>query len=298
MPIQRGTRLFYAKNDGLQNQNVWYVRDSSDASISKETGSNGKILIDPNKFSKDGTVDLANEEFTDDGRLMAYGLSSAGSDWQIWHVRDVEKNEDLGDEIKFIKNGSVAFLKDGSGFYYSRYDEPKAGQELHEANYFQKLFFHKIGDSQSKDKLIYERKDQKEWEFGPAISDDGRFLIVQIDHGTSPKNGLLLQDLHDKNSSLKEVYPVGRSMFSVIEEHDGKFWFLTDEDAPRGRVVEASWDSLSSTVDSIAKDKLKVLIPESQNTLENVTTVNNSFICSYMQDAHSLIAFHDLSGKF
>jgi prolyl oligopeptidase len=291
VPIKKNSRLFYSKNDGLQNQNVLYVQNASDKNAK------GAVLLDPNKLSKDGTVDLANYEITDDGRLMAYGLSSAGSDWQIWHVKDVTKNADLSDEIKFVKNGSVAFLKDGTGFYYSRYDEPAAGQELQAANYFQKLFFHKIGDAQAKDRLIYERKDQKEWEFSPTVTDDGRYLIVQIDHGTSPKNGLLIQDLQDSKSSLKEVVPVGRSMFSFVGQKNEQFWFLIDEDAPRGRIVETSWAAVSSAGGSIAKDKLKEVVKESTDTLEGVATVNNSFVCSYMQDAHSSVTIHDLTGK-
>lgn len=292
VPIKKNTRLFYSKNDGLQNQNVLYVQDAS------EKNAKGTVLLDPNKLSKDGTVDLANYEITDDGQLMAYGLSSAGSDWQIWHVKDISKNTDLNDEIKFVKNGSVAFLRDGSGFYYSRYDEPAAGQELQAANYYQKLFFHKIGEAQSKDQLIYERKDQKEWEFSPTITDDGRYLIVQIFHGTSPKNGVLLQDLQDSKSVLKQVVPVGRAMFTFVGQKNEQFWFLTDEDAPRGRIVETSWTSIAGCSDSIAKDKLKEVVKESTDTLEDVATVDNSFICSYMQDAHSLVTLHDLNGKF
>jgi prolyl oligopeptidase len=292
VPNKKDARLFYSKNDGLQNQNVLYVQDAADKNAK------GKVLLDPNKLSKDGTVDLANYEITDDSRLMAYGLSSAGSDWQVWHVKDVVKNEDLSDEIKFVKNGSVAFLKDGSGFYYSRYDEPAAGQELQAANYFQKLFFHRIGEAQAKDRLIYERKDQKEWEFSPTITDDGRYLIVQIFHGTSPKNGVLIQDLQDRKSSLNEVVPVGRAMFNFVGQKNEQFWFLTDEDAPRGRIVEARWSTVAACANgSIAKDKLKEIVKESTDTLESVSTVNNSFVCSYMQDAHSSVKIHGLDGQ-
>src|SRR5205814_9589287 len=156
-------------NDGLQNQSVLYTVEFLEASP--------RVLLDPNLLSTDGTAALSGYSVSEDGNLLAYGVASAGSDWQGWRVRDVRTAKDLSDEIKWVKFSGVSWTKDGKGFFYSRYDEPKPGQQLKGVNYFQKLYYHRIGRSQSEDKLIYERPDQKEWGFAGSVTDDGRYLI-------------------------------------------------------------------------------------------------------------------------
>src|SRR6266496_3256388 len=154
IPSKEGGRYFFSKNDGLQNQAVLYTVESLD----KEP----RVLLDPNKLSADGTAALAGEAISDDGNLLAYGIASAGSDWQEWRVRDVRTAQDLKDEVKWVKFSGASWTKDGKGFFYSRYDEPKPGQQLKGVNYFHKLYFHRLGTQQSEDPLIYERPDQKE----------------------------------------------------------------------------------------------------------------------------------------
>jgi len=175
LPHKRGGRYFYTKNDGLQNQSAVYVID--------QLGGQPRLLIDPNKLSADGTVALANWFVSDDGRFLAYGQAGAGSDWQEWHVLNVATGQKLPDHLKWLKFSRVSWLPDGSGFYYSRYDEPPAGEKYTGANYYQKLFFHKLGDPQEKDTLIYERPDEKEWGFDgddgiPRDFDLGAFAFV------------------------------------------------------------------------------------------------------------------------
>src|SRR2546423_1172314 len=179
LPHKEGSRYFYTRNDGLQNQAVLYVADSL----------NGKprVLLDPNKLSTDGTVALGGEAFTDDGKLMAYSLSSAGSDWQEWHVRNVATGQDLPDVIKWSKFSGASWTKDDQGFFYSRYDEPK-GNLMKEADYYQKLYYHHLGTGQSQDSLIYERPDQKEWSFDGNVTEDGTYLIINVSEGTAHQN--------------------------------------------------------------------------------------------------------------
>jgi len=171
VPGQQGGRYFYQHNNGLQNQNVLLVAESLNAEP--------RLLLDPNTLSSDGTVALAGEAITDDGKLMAYGTAASGSDWEEWHVRDVDSGKDLPDLIKWVKFSGASWSKDGKGFYYSRYDEPK-GTALRDANYFQKLFYHTLGTPQSEDKLIYERPDNKELGFGGSVTDDGHYLVIFV----------------------------------------------------------------------------------------------------------------------
>ena len=140
VPSQQGGRYFFEHNDGLQNQNVLLVAESLNAEP--------RVLLDPNTLSADGTVALSGTAMTDDGKFMAYGTAASGSDWMEWHVRDVDTGKDLPDLIKWVKFSGASWTKDGKGFFYSRYDEPKDAA-LRDANYFQKLYYHVVGTSQA-----------------------------------------------------------------------------------------------------------------------------------------------------
>ena len=196
-PYLQGGRYFYGKNDGLQNQSVLYVAESLDAEP--------RVLLDPNTLSGDGTVALGGYAISDDGKYLAYSLSAAGSDWTEWHVRDVDSGQDLADHLRWVKFSGASWAKDGSGFYYSRYDAPKEGEELQQANYYQKLFFHELGTEQAEDALIYERPDEKEWGFGGGVSEDGAYLIISVRQGTEPKNRLFYKPLTEPNAEVVEL---------------------------------------------------------------------------------------------
>lgn len=180
IPFKEGDRYFYYKNDGLQNQSVLYTLTSLD--------DEPKVLIDPNTLSEDGTVALGGIAISEDAKYMAYGLSSSGSDWQEWKVRNIETGEDLSDHLKWLKFSGASWTQDGQGFFYSRYDEPNEKTQFEDVNYYQKLFYHKLGTPQSEDVLIYDRPDQKEWGFGGGVTEDGKYLIVSVWRGTDPKN--------------------------------------------------------------------------------------------------------------
>src|SRR5579863_7368761 len=193
VPEQQGGRYFYQHNNGLQNQNVLLVAESLNAEP--------RVLLDPNTLSSDGTVALAGSAISDDGKRMAYGTAASGSDWTEWHVRDIDTGKDLPDLLKWVKFSGASWTKDGKGFFYSRYDEPK-GTALRDANYFQKLYYHKIGTAQAEDKLIYERPDNKEMGFGGTVTDDGHYLIITVWQGTAPKNRLYYKDLTKPDSPV------------------------------------------------------------------------------------------------
>ena len=154
-----------------------------------------RLLLDPNTLSADGTVALTGLEVSPDGRWLAYATSASGSDWLTWHVRDVESGEDLPDRIEWSKFSGAAWLPDGSGFYYSRYDAPAAGEACEAVNRYQKLYLHRLGQPQAEDELVYDRPDQPEWGFEAEVSEDGRYLVLSVWQGTEIRNRLFYQDL-------------------------------------------------------------------------------------------------------
>ena len=283
IPFKQGDRYFYFKNDGLQNQSVLYTLPSLDAEP--------RVLLDPNQLSADGTVALSGLSVSDDGRRLAYGIAKSGSDWQEWQVRDVTTGQDLEDHIRWVKFSGAAWTKDGSGFFYSRYDEPKEDQKLTKVNKFQKLYFHRLGTPQAEDALIYDRPDQPDWGFGGAVTEDGRYLIIGVSQGTDPKNRVFFKDLQSANAPVVELLNDFDASYNFIDNDGPVFWFHTDEGAPRSRVI---------AVDTRApgRDHWKEIIPEAAETLTGVGVVGNRFVANYLKDARSQVKVFDLAGQF
>jgi len=287
-PFKEGDRYFYFKNDGLQNQSVLYTLTSLDAEPT--------VLIDPNILSEDGTIALSGLSISEDGKLMAYGLSTSGSDWNEWKVRDVETGNDLSDHLNWVKFSGASWTHDGQGFFYSRYDEPNEATKLEDANYYQKLYYHKLGTPQSEDTLIYHRPDQKEWMFGAGVTEDGRYLIISIDRGTDPKNLVFYKDLQTPDSPIVELISEFEASYSFIDNDGDIFWFRTDLDAPRGRVIAI--DTKNPPLSPLANGGWKEVIPQVAETLEGIGLLNNQFIADYLKDARSSIKIFNLDGSF
>ncbi len=278
-----GDRYFYFKNDGLQNQSVLYVLDDLDGEP--------KVLLDPNTLSEDGTVALSGAAISDDGQYLAYGLSQSGSDWQVWKVRAIESGKDLDDELNWIKFSGASWDYDSQGFYYSRYDEPKESEQFEAVNYYQKLYYHRLGTPQSDDVLIYHRPDQKEWGFSGSVTEDGRYLIISVWQGTDPKNLLFYKDLSSPDSDVVELISEFEASYSVIDNDGSTLWVETNLDAPRNRAIAID-------LENPAKENWQVLIPEAPETLEGVGVLNNQFLASYLKDAHTQIKVFSLTGDF
>jgi prolyl oligopeptidase len=281
-PHKQGGRYFWSKNDGLQNQSVLYVAESLTAEP--------RVLLDPNKLIADGTFALSGYSISEDGNFMAYGLSAAGSDWQEWKVLDVRSGQDTSDHIKWVKFSGASWTKDGKGFFYSRYDEPKPGESLKGANYFHKLFFHQLGTPQSQDKLIYERPDQKEWGFGGSVTDDGHYLILSIWKGTDTKNRLFYLDLQTPGAKVMELLNDFDADYSFIDNDGPLFWFFTDLNAPRGRLIAID-------ISKPERKNWQEIIPQAAESLKGVSTLNNQFVCTYLKDAHSQVKIFNRDGK-
>jgi len=283
MPFKRQNRYFYFKNDGLQDHYVLYTMNSLQGKP--------RVLLDPNKLSKDGTVNLSGMGFTEDGSLMAYATSDAGSDWQEWRVRDVKTGKDLDDHLKWTKFTGASWTHDNKGFFFSRFPEPKPGEEFKQQNFYNKLYYHRLGTKQSEDTLIYERLDNKEFDLSGSVTEDGNYLIITITRGTERKNMVAFKDLTKENSPIVELIDRSESQYSFLGNEGPIFWFRTDQDAPLGRVVAV--DSRNPS-----KYNCQEIIPQTKETLRSVGLVNDMFVTNYMKDARSLIRIYNLDGSY
>ena len=283
VPSKEGGRYFYTRNSGLQNQGVLYTTTA--------LGDDATPLLDPNTLSADGTIALSGLEPSNNGKLLAYGLASAGSDWQEWKVRDVDTGLDRPDRLQWIKFSTASWTRDGKGFYYSRFPEPRPGEDLKGVNYYQKLFFHTLGTPQSDDLLVYERPDQKEWQFHGTVTDDGHYLIITVSKGTDHKYRILYQDLSQKDAKAVELIDNFDHEYTFIDNDGPVFWFKTNQGAPRGRVI---------AIDTRKPDSgdWREVIPQAAETLDAVDLVGNRFFASYLKDARTQVKAFDTVGKF
>ena len=290
VPFKEGGQYFYNRNTGLQNQSVLYTTDT--------LSHDARVLIDPNMLSKDGTVALAGTSVSEDGKQIAYATADAGSDWQTWHVRDIATGKDTADLIKWAKFTGASWSKDNKGFYYSRYDEPKANEALQQANYFQKVYYHAVGTDQSADRLVYKRDNQKEWGFGAGETEDGKYLILYVSQGTEKNNRVFYSDLthltaEQKGGGVPVVELLNKldASYSFVGNDGGVFYFQTDKNAPRSRIV---------AIDTAQPDEThwREVVPQAQETLQSVSLFGSELIVSYLKDARTQIKRFDLSGKF
>jgi prolyl oligopeptidase len=282
IPFKEGNRYFYTRNSGLQNQAVLYTVTSLDAQP--------QLVLDPNTLSSDGTVAVAGTQVSPDGKLLAYSLSASGSDWQEWKVRDVETGKDLSDDLKWVKFSGASWRRDGEGFFYSGYEEPKA-DTLKGTNYFQKVYYHKLGSPQSEDVVVYERPDQKDWLFGGNVTEDGNYLIITVFQGTDVKNRVYYKDLKAKDAPVVKLLDGFDAAYTFVGNDGTRFWFQTDLQASRGKVIEI--DTANPE-----RSNWKVIVPEAKEALQTTTLVNHQFILNYLKDAYTQVKIFDTAGKF
>jgi prolyl oligopeptidase len=282
VPSKEGGRYFYSRNDGLQNQSVLYTM--------KSLSDTPRVLLDPNTLAADGTVALAGAAVSPDGKLLAYGTAASGSDWNEWKVRDIETGKDLEDHIKWVKFSQTTWTKDGKGFFYSRYDEPKEATKLADVNYYQKLYYHQIGTPQSADILVYHRPDQKEWGFSGETTDDGRYLVITATKGTARKYRIFYKDLAKPDAKVVPLIDNFDAGYDFIDNVGSVFYFATDKNAPRQRIVAID-------VNKPAESNWKEIVPEAAETLVSARMLNNQIVAQYLKDARSVVRVADLAGK-
>jgi len=285
-PFRKAGRYFFFKNDGLQNQSVLYKQASLSA--------NPATLLDPNLLSEDGTVALSTLALSDDGRLLAYGTAASGSDWEEFRVRDVATAQDRPDHLKWIKFSGASWTKDGAGFFYSRYPEP-TDKALTDVNRFQKLYYHRLGTDQAQDVLVYERPDQPDWGMNAEVTDDGRYAVLTVWLGTDRRNRVYYRDLKSaKRPTVKgdvvRLLDDFDASYAFVGNDGPVFYFLTDLDAPRKRVI---------AIDTRHPERARwrELIPQGQDVLEGIQIIHDTFVANYMHDAASRLRLYALDGR-
>jgi prolyl oligopeptidase len=280
-PTKVGTNYIYTRNDGLQNQSVWYL-----ASSIRDTG---RVFFDPNALSADGTAALSGSSFSDDGTLWAYGIARSGSDRTEWRVMNVATGEHLPDQLRPNRQGGVSWLKDNSGFYYSRFPDAEDGAELKDQNFFQKLYFHRLGTLQSADVVVYERPDNKEYFVNGRVTEDGEWLVITVGKGTERMNMVYVQSLTTPDAPVQPLVTDLGASYSLIGNEGSRFYFQTDRDAPMGQVVAVD---VSETT-----PRWEVVVPEAEEMLRGVSLVHHQFVLNYLQDAYTRIRIVTTDGQ-
>ena len=282
-PFKRGGRYYFYKNDGLQNQSVLYTQTTLD--------SEPELFLDPNQWSKDGTVALAGISFSDDGRYVTYGVAEAGSDWRTWRVMEVASRKVLNDELKWVKFSGASWTNDSRGFFYSRFDEPQEGAEFQGLNLNQQVYYHRVGTDQSDDVLVYRRPDHPDWGFDAEVTEDGRYLVITVWKGTDDKYRVLYKDLLEPYGIPLDLISTFDHEYSFVGNDGPLFFFKTDHEAPRKKLVAIDIRKPAGTAET-------VLIDQRDETLTGVGLVGNLFVTKYLKDARTQIRIHTLAGAF
>ena len=278
-PFQKNGYYYFYKNNGLQNQAVLYRQ--------KGLKGEAELMLDPNTFSTDGTVALAQMALSKDGKYLGYSIARSGSDWNEIFVMEVESKKLLSDHIKWSKSSGISWQ--GNGFYYSAYDAPEAGKEYSNKNEFEKVYFHSVGQEQAQDKLIYEDKQHPLRECYASVTDDEKFLILYI-YETTTGNALLFKDLTKPKDTFKELAPGFENNYRVIDHFKSKIYVLTNWKAPKSRLMEINPEKPS-------QDNWKEIIPETENVLEHAGLLGGKILTIYMKDAANHAYAFDLQGK-
>ena len=284
--LKNGT-LFFRRNSGLQNQSVVYVQ---------APGQQPRVLLDPNKLSPDGSIALAGDAPSPDGKYLAYALSKGGSDWETLHVMDVATGKQLADTVRWVKFSGISWTNDEKGFFYSRYPEPPSGEQaISHAVVDQKLYYHALGTPQSDDKLIYARADLPHASIGGGVSEDGRYLIVYLSNDSISNNELFYADLGnphkpDISAKIKPLYTKNDAMYAPIGHIGDTMYLQTTLHAPKGEIVAAK-------ISDPAPAHWRVVVPEADGVLAGATLADGRIVANYQVAAKSQLKLYDTSGK-
>lgn len=278
-PFKEGNYYYYFKNDGLQNQSVLY----------RQQGMQGEpeLFLDPNTLSKDGTASLASITFSKDHKYCAVGIAQSGSDWNEIMLMDVATKQKQTDQIKWVKFSGAVWHK--NGFYYSRYDEPKAGKEFSNANSFMKIYYHQVGTPQAKDVLVFEDKKHPLRYFNAAVTEDDSYLIINVSEGTSGSE-ILIKDLTKPTSAFKLLFKGFENNYSVIGNNGKNILALTDKDAPRYRLVEVNPDMPDAK-------NWRDVIPQGEDLMEGASTCGGKLFATYLKDASTRLFKYNMDGS-
>jgi prolyl oligopeptidase len=281
IPDKKGGRYFYTKNDGLQNQSVLYMRDRIDAPP--------HMLIDSNTWSKDGATALAEWVPSEDGKKLLYAIQDGGTDWRTLRVLDVDSGQLLADAAKWVKFSNLDWAKDGSGFYYSRFPEPKSEEQFQSLNENQAVYFHKLGTSQDADPLIFAEPQRPKLNNIAEVSDEGRWLVITGSEGTDERYDITLVDLTKPGSTPLRLITGLENDWRYLGNRGDTFYWVTNRGAPRLQIV--------ATDIRRPVAEMKIVVPQDAATLDFASIVGERLIASYLVDAKSEVRTYTLDGK-
>jgi prolyl oligopeptidase len=281
-PAKKGGRYFYTRNSGLQNQAVLYVRDSVNGA--------GRVLIDPNGWSKDGATALGEWAPSEDGKRIVYAIQDGGTDWRTVKVLDVDTGKVLDDTVEWVKFSGLAWAKDGSGFYYSRFPAPPEGKKFQSTNENQAVYFHKLGTPQSADPLIYATPETPKRGHGVQLTDDGKWLVVTTTEGTDNRYEVTVIDLTAPKPAPRTIFKGLENQWSLAGNVGAKFYWVTNKDAPRLRVV-------ATDLSAPGEVGLREVVPQDKAVLDGAGIIGGKLIATYLVDVKSEVRTYGLDGK-
>ena len=279
-PFTKAGRWFVFKNDGLQNQNVLYTMNN----LKQEP----RLLLDPNILSDDGTVAYTGMDVSPDGKLLVFKISRSGSDWNEVYVMDIDSGEMLKDHVKWVKFSGLACHKDG--FFYSSYDKPEEGDELSQANSFQKIFFHRYNTPQSSDELIFSNPDNPLRMYSASLDENNRYLFISETESTSG-NALYVKDLNKKSASFTLLAKGFKDDYLALAVVKGKVLVQTNHNAPTYRVIAID-------PKNPAEENWEEIIPARENTIDGISYCSGKLYMLYMADVSSKLEIFSLKGKY
>ena len=278
-PFKKHGKYYFYKNDGLQNQSVLYVQDA--------LNSEARVFLDPNKLSDDGTVALTSLSFSNNGKYVAYTISRSGSDWREIYVMDVATGSLLDDHITWAKFTDAAWQ--GDGFYYSAYDAPSKGKEYSNVNEHHKIYYHKLGEPQQNDRLVYENKAYPKRFYTAQVSEDERVLFI-YESGEGRGNALFMQDLTQKSAPVVQLASDFDYQYTPIEVIGNRIYFFTNYQAAKNKIMAAELQSPELA-------NWKEVVPEKEQVLSDVRVIGGKLFLTYDKDASNHAYVYDLQGK-
>lgn len=283
LPQKAGKRYFYTRNSGLQNQSQLFVRDGLHGTP--------RLLLDPNRWAKDGATALDDWEPSEKGRYLLYSVQDGGSDWRVLHVLDVDTGKPLADELRWVKFSALTWIGE-EGFLYSRFPAPKEGETFQSRNYNQGIYYHRIGTPQSADEQVYATPDHPEYGHTARVTQDGRLAIVASTIGTDARNEVHVIDLAARKAKgwrATAIVTGFKDDWSLVEGAGQKLWFVTNQNAPRYRLV---------TIDLAQKaPAFTEVVPQRDDILERAGVVGGNLVLNYMRDASSHAEILSLDGR-
>ncbi|MCB9336370.1 MAG: S9 family peptidase [Flavobacteriales bacterium] len=277
-PRKVGEYYFYTKNDGLQDQSVYYYKKGEDGEE--------QVFIDPNKESETGIVAISLLGASPDDKYIAYSRQEAGSDWQEIRVREIATNKEFKDKVKWAKFTGASWDKDG--FFYSGYEAPKEGSEYSAKNVSHSVYYHELGTTQEADKLIYEDENNPKLYHFVGVTEDEKYLILHVQNGTEGVD-LYFREM-GTDGNFKPLITGFKNKSDVIDHVDGKLYVLTDKNASNNQLVAIN-------VNNVDEAAWETIIPESEHYLSAVSTGGGKLFAQYLEKAASKLFQLDYDGS-